>query len=109
MVLNIHLDVSCLTESRARNRLVGYFFLGSVPIKGKEIKKNGNIFVTHGLLNIAIASATEAELGALFLNIKEGKTICLMLEEMGHKQPPTLVHCDNSTAAGVANDTVKQQ
>ena len=28
---------------------------------------------------------------------------------MGHPQPPTLVHCDNSTAVGIANNTVKRQ
>ncbi len=32
-----------------------------------------------------------------------------MLEEMGHPQPPTPTHCNNSTAVGVANITVKQQ
>ena len=109
MVLNIHSDASYLTEPRARSRLAGYFFLGSVPVKGQEIKMNGNIFVACGILKIVVASAAEAELGALFLNTKEGKIICLMLEEMGHRQPPTPVHCDNSTAAGIANNTVKRQ
>jgi hypothetical protein len=28
---------------------------------------------------------------------------------MGHPQPPTPVHCNNSTAVGIANNTVKQQ
>ena len=28
---------------------------------------------------------------------------------MGHPQPPTLVHWDNSIAAGIANNTMKQQ
>jgi hypothetical protein len=28
---------------------------------------------------------------------------------MGHPQPPTLVHCDNSTAVGIANNFVKKQ
>jgi hypothetical protein len=26
---------------------------------------------------------------------------------MGYPQPPTPVHCDNSTAVGIANNTVK--
>ena len=33
----------------------------------------------------------------------------LALRELGHCQPPTPVHCDNSTAAGIANNTVKKQ
>ena len=33
----------------------------------------------------------------------------LVLEELGHPQPATPVHCDNSTAVSIANDTVKKQ
>jgi hypothetical protein len=33
----------------------------------------------------------------------------LILEELGHQQPPTPIHCDNATATGIANDTVKKQ
>jgi hypothetical protein len=28
---------------------------------------------------------------------------------MGHPQPPMPIHCDNNTAGGIANDTVKRQ
>ena len=28
---------------------------------------------------------------------------------MGHPQPPMLVHCNNSTVMGIANNTVKRQ
>ena len=109
MVLNIHSDASYLSEPKAKSRLAGFYFLGSVPQKGKNIKMNGNIFVACGILRIVVCSAAEAELGALFLNIKEGKVLRLALAELGHKQPPTPVHCDNSTATGIANDTVKKQ
>ena len=109
MVLNIHSDASYLSETRARSRLAGYFFLGDVPRTGENIRVNGNIFVSCGIPRIVVCSAAEAELGALFLNIKEGKVLRLALTEMGHRQSPTPVHCDNSTAAGIANDTVKKQ
>jgi hypothetical protein len=33
----------------------------------------------------------------------------LTLEELGHPQPKTHVHCDNATAVGLANTTVKHQ
>ncbi len=56
-----------------------------------------------------VASAAEAELGALFLNCKEGVILRLILAELGHRQPPTPIHCDNKTATGIANDTVKKQ
>jgi hypothetical protein len=32
-----------------------------------------------------------------------------MLADMGHSQPKTPVHCDNATAVGIANNTVKRQ
>ena len=70
---------------------------------------NGNIFVSCGILKIVVCSAAEDELAALFLNIKEGKILRLTLEELGHKQPPTTVHCDNSTATGISNNSVKKQ
>ena len=62
-----------------------------------------------GILKFVVASASGAELAALFINAKEGKIIRMTLEEMGHKQPPTPIHCDNITAAGIANDNVKKQ
>ena len=88
--------------------MAGQYFLGSVPQKDKPIALNGAIFEFCGILKIVVASAAEVELGALFLNCKEGKILRLTLEEMGHLQPPTPVHCDNLTATGIANDTVKK-
>ena len=38
-----------------------------------------------------------------------GKIIRLILKELGHPQPPTPIHCDNSTCVGISNGTVKQQ
>ena len=109
MILNIHSDALYLSESRARSRIAGEFFMGSVPVNGRPIKLNGAIFIMCGILKCVVASAAEAELAALFINAKEGKIIRMTLEEMGHKQPPTPMHCDNITATGIANDTVKKQ
>ena len=60
-------------------------------------------------MRIVIASAAKAELGTFFFNCQEGKIFHLILEELGHPQPTTPVHCDNSTAVAIANDTVKKQ
>jgi hypothetical protein len=51
----------------------------------------------------------EAELGALFLNAQEVKVIWLVLEELGHPQPPTPIHIDKTTAVAIVNNTIKQQ
>eukprot|EP00804_Cyclotella_cryptica_P009771 CCRYP_013223-RB/>CCRYP_013223-RB protein AED:0.40 eAED:0.40 QI:0/0/0/1/0/0/3/0/850 len=86
-----------------------FYFLGSIPTDDAPIKLNGAILVFCGILKFVVASAAEAELGALFLNCKEGKIQRLILEELGHPQPPTPIHCDNVTATGIANDTIKKQ
>ncbi len=53
--------------------------------------------------------AAEAELGALFLNAQEAKVLRLVREELGHPQPPTPIHVDNTTTVGIVNNTIKRQ
>ena len=109
MILNIHSDASYLSETKARSRLGGTFFMGGSPINGKPIQLNGPILIAASICKFVVASAAEAELGALFYNCQDGTILRLALEELGHVQPPTPVHCDNSTAVSIANDTVKKQ
>jgi len=109
MILNIHSDASYLSETRAWSQVAGYYFLGSTPVAGEAIKMNGAVFTFCGILKCIVASAAEVELAALFLNCKEGKINRLILQELGHPQPVTPMHCNNKTAAGIANDTVKKQ
>jgi hypothetical protein len=104
----VHSDASYLSEPGAKNRTAGIYFLGDVPQDGKPILLNGNICIVCGILKFVASSAAEVELGALFVNGKEAKILRLILEEMGHPQPPTPIHCDNKTATGFANDTVKK-
>ncbi len=89
MVLNVHSDASYLSEPKARSRLGGIFFLGSLPINGKPIQLNGPVFVVASICKFVVASAAEAELGALFYNCQDGTILRLTLEELGHQQPPT--------------------
>ncbi len=58
---------------------------------------------------IIVASAAEANLGALFLNCKEGMIFHLTLEELGLPQPKKPIYCNNATADGIGNNIVKQQ
>jgi hypothetical protein len=108
MILNIHSEASYLSERRARSHVAGHFFLGSTPTDNQPIELNGAIYTLCGILKIVAALAAEAKLGALFMNIKDGVILRLILTKLGHKQPPTPVHCDNQTATGIANDTVKK-
>ena len=85
------------------------FFLGSLPQQGTPIKLNENIAITCAILKLVAASATEAELGALFLNVQEARILRLILLKMGHQQPKTPVHVDNTTCVGIVNNTIKRQ
>jgi hypothetical protein len=58
---------------------------------------------------MVVASAAEAEIGALFLNAKEGVNIRNILKEMGHPQPATPMQTDNTTAHGILSGTCKHQ
>ena len=109
MVLNIHSDASYLNAPKAWGRIGGHYFLGWIPHDNIPIKLNGTIHVISTILKFVAASTAKAKLGALFVNAKEGRVIRLILQELGHSQPPTPIHCDNSTAAETANNTVKCQ
>ncbi len=56
-----------------------------------------------------MASAAKAELGTLYHNCQTGIIFRLTLADMGHPQPKTPMHCNNATAVGIANNTIKCQ
>jgi hypothetical protein len=109
MILNVHSDASYLTAPKARSRAGGYFFLGSIPQDGNSIKLNGAIHITCTILKLVAASAAKAKLGALFLNALKAKVFQLVLAELGHPQPPTPIHINNTTTVGIVNNTIKRQ
>jgi hypothetical protein len=107
MIMNIHSDASYPSESKACSRTCGHFFMGWQPADGEPIRINGAFHVSTNILRFVIASAAEAEPGALYHIYQTGIVFHQTLEAMGHKQPKTPVHCDNATAVGIANNTVK--
>ena len=66
MIMNIQSDASYLSEPDAQSRTCGYFFMGSMPKIGQPITLNGAFHVNTQIMKFAVASAAEAELGALF-------------------------------------------
>jgi hypothetical protein len=109
MVLNVHSDASYLSAPCARSHAGGYFFLGSLPIGGSPIKLNGTIHITCTILKLVAASTAKAELGAIFLNAQEAKVLHFTLAGLGHPQPPTLIHIENTTIIGIVINTIKRQ
>jgi hypothetical protein len=108
MILNVHSDASYLSVPKVRIRAGGYFF-GSTLQDTEPIFINGAIHTTCTILKLVAALAAEAELGALFLNVQEAKVIWLVLKELGHPQPPTPIHINNTTTVGIVNNTIKRQ
>jgi hypothetical protein len=70
---------------------------------------NGAILIISKVLKHVMSSAAEAEIGAVFINAKEGAVLRTTLEELGHTQPHTPVEMDNTTATGYINGTIKQK
>jgi hypothetical protein len=83
--------------------------MGWMPQHDEPIKINSAFNVNATILQFVVASAAEAELGALFHNCQDGIIIRQTLADMGHPQPETPVHCDNTTAVEIAKNTVKRQ
>ena len=54
-----------------------------------------------------MSSAREAELAALYIMAREVVYIRIILEEMGHKNPPTPLKTDNSMAEAVVKGRIQ--
>ena len=91
MILCIHSDASYNSEAKARSRAGGHFYLGNTTSVRPTMHNNGAILNTSTIMRNAMASASEAECGALFDNTKEAVSLRTTLHEMRHPQPPTPV------------------
>jgi len=104
MVLAVHSNASYLSEPKAQSRAGGHFSLSSdttVP------PNNGTVLnVVHIIKNI-MSSATEAELVGLYIKAHEAVYIRIILEKLGHKQPPTPIQTDNAIADAVINGKIQ--
>ncbi len=109
MILNVLSDASYLSAPKSHSHADGYFFLCSVLQDTELIFINGATLITWTILKLVAALATEAELRALFLNAEEANIIQLVLKELGHLQPRTPIHINNTTTVGKVNNTIKQQ
>ena len=104
MVLAIHSNASYLSESKARSRAGGHLFMSNnsaIP------PNNGAVHTIAQIIKCVMASACEAEIGAMFVNAREAVPMCKTLEEMGHPQPKTLLQTDNTSAHQVVSNNVQ--
>jgi hypothetical protein len=79
MVLHVHLDASHQSESHARSRSGGFFFMSSndpnhtttIDPHASPPPINGNVHVPSTILKVVVSSAAKAELGALFYQLEK--------------------------------------
>jgi hypothetical protein len=81
MILFIHSDSSYLSERKANSRAGGFFYMGNSADTAKNLYKEA-ILIISTVLKHVMSSAAEAEIGAVFIDDKEGVVLCTTLEEL---------------------------
>ena len=104
MILAVHSDASYLSEPKAQSRAGGHFFLSNDP---NIPPNNGAVLNIAHIIRHVMSLATEAELSGIYIMAREAIYIRIILEEMGHKQPPTPVQTDNAMAEAVTSGKVQ--
>jgi hypothetical protein len=79
MIFHIHSDASYLSESESKSRAGGFFSMGNTTKNDKKLT-NGAILIIRKVLKHVMASAAEAEIGAVFINAKAGAVLRTTLE-----------------------------
>ncbi len=70
---------------------------------------NGAVLTIAQIIKAVMLSATEAEIGALYINCREAIPARHTLEYLGHIQPPTPMQTNNTTAFSIVNDNVMKK
>ena len=106
MRLIIHSDASYLSESNARSRAGGIQFLSA---NGDPLiaPRNGAIDVISSIIPTVVSAASEAEIAGLFINGQSAVAARNTLADLGYPQRATPMITDNTTAYGIANNTVR--
>jgi hypothetical protein len=104
LVNSIHSDAGYLNEANARSHAGGHNYLSD---KQPFPPNNRAILTVSEIIKAVMSSAAEAELSALYDNSCKGVEMLNMLEELGHRQPPTPIQTDNSTAESIINSHVQ--
>jgi hypothetical protein len=86
----------------------GYFYFSSCSESTTPTPINDAIKVFCQMMPKVLSSDAKAELGTLFHNSKEAYPLQTALNKIRHLQAPTPLITNNSTAARIANNTVKQ-
>jgi hypothetical protein len=104
MVLAVPSNTRYLSEPKVQSQAGGHFFLSSnttVP------PNNGAIVNIAQIIKNAMSSATKEEAAGLYIMACIAVYIRIILEELGHVQPPTPLQADNAMTDGVIDVKVQ--
>ena len=93
-----------ISANPKRSRAGGHFFL----LSNTQIPANNGAIlnIAHIIKNV-MSLAAEAELAALYIMAQEAVYIRIILDKMGHVQPPMPMQTDNAMANAVINSKVQ--
>ena len=70
---------------------------------------NGAVFTILQIIKEVLSLAAKAKVGALYINCQEAVPARHIIKFVGHKQPPTPMQTNNTTALGVVNSNVMKK
>jgi hypothetical protein len=100
MALAVHSNTSYLSKPKVQCRAGGHFFLSRDTT---VLPNNGAVLNIAHIVKNAMPLATKAELASLNIMAFKAVYIRIILEELGHEQPPTPLQTDNAIADRVFN------
>jgi hypothetical protein len=103
MQLKYYSDASFASQPLGRSVAGGFHYMGNKD--NNEICAVIDAFSVN--IGVVVASAYEAEVAAVYLNMQRASWLRHVLNAFGHPQGPTQGVTDNAVAVAFANDTCK--
>ena len=103
MVPCAHSDAEFHNKSKGCSRAGAHIFLSE---KDAMPQWNGSVLTLAEIIKFVISSASEAELGAMFITAQEIVVMRQTLQEIKWLQSKSPIQTDNSATAGVVNNTI---
>ncbi len=103
MILCAHSNAGFLNETNSRSQAGAHIFLSE---NDPFPQFNGAVLSIAQIIKFVMASADESKLAALFITAREMNPHYQTLIDMGWPQPKNPIQSDNSTAAGITNNTI---
>ena len=104
MILNVNSNAAYLAAPKARSQIGGFYYMGN---RNKQLI-NDPVAVNAKMIKNVMSSASEAKIGALYMNAKLAVPMRTTLAELGHPQSPTPIQTNHSTANSIVNSTIRQ-